>query len=92
VHLRKSDKIFAAERTTWNPVARADHEPRPERRVIEEMSVGDVLKIVHPNYSCHGIGKACSLMTSIRNWSKADGKKFKSYHVETNIAVLTRVK
>jgi hypothetical protein len=91
--LHKSDKIFAAERTVWNPKSRqASHENYPERKAVEDMKVGDILKVVHPNYSCQGIGKACSLLSSIRTWYKTDGKKFKSYHEDVNVVVLKRIK
>ena len=91
--LHKSEKLFVAERTVWNPTGKQrNHDNNPERKAIEDMEVGDVLKVVHPNYSCKGIGQPCSLLSSTRSWFLGEGRKFRSYHEDTNVAVIKRVK
>jgi len=92
--LHKCDKEFAAERTVWDPKStqRGPNLYTPERKSIESLAVGDVLKVVHPNYNCEGPGKACSLMSAIRNWSKDTKKEFRSYHEDVNIVVIKRIK
>jgi hypothetical protein len=92
--LHKCDKEFAAVRTTWDPKSSKQRERlfSPERKAISEMKVGDTLKVVHPNYSCLGPGKMCSLLSSIRNWSKDTKKEFRSYHEDVNIVVIKRIK
>lgn len=86
----------SAEPTTWNPT----HKRTQSRATIEEMEVGECLKIVHDDMECRRVkhptnGKndyACSLSAALRVVSKKHNKLFESYHIDVDVLVVRRVK
>ena len=86
----------SAEETTWNPT----HKRTESRATVENMKVGECLRIIHDDLKCRRIkhytnGKhdyACSLSSALRVIAKKAGKLFESYHEEVDIIVVRRLK
>ena len=76
----------------WSTDAKWD---KPERAsvsilTVNEMKIGEVKKIYHPDLSCNGKSSGCTLARHLRKLNYAS-TKFEFYHSDIYMMVVKRV-
>lgn len=79
----------------WNPTCSRS---RPSTRVLLDLKVGEVKKIIHDDMTCRRVPDRnsttyqCSLKGAMDRIRKATGRLFEYYHEKEEVLVVRRIK